>query len=724
MELRDFLQIFERKISLSRRLSQCKEDPFLMLEIQSNLSKTDAELVDLLKSNIFLAQAVQNLINSQVSRQYLLSNLRSQRREFEERGNKKDLTFIKSDLSSISKADELHCSLPTSHLYRRTLRELQIYNRDQNGFLLCRIISQATQLVAITFIIEDLHEDPMQMSVYNYPIESTIKSIDAVFKVGRIFILKTPMIKLSTVGLTMLIRCDNPSNLCFIDHMSDEVLIGTPWFVKEELLTDPLKLKERGNLYVNSQNWLKAINCYTEALNFHVDEGLHRDLLSNRAQTYLMIGEYQKALIDATAALEIDSTHVKSIVRQAKAFFGLEQYNESAKCWAAADVDKKEKEKALAFANQSENGIYDWDKIFQQVKKDINSEISCATFFSKDLIIQAIAGKGKGVICRKDISKGSLLLVEPALGVSKDTNNHGFHVNFANKRMDMDYQNSLLEKLMIRAANDAWLFSKLLNLSTANHAEVTNNQALGVLISAILATCSWGANSLFIEGNETKNNVSALFYRGSQFNHSCVPNCWPVFIGNLLIIVALRDFSAGEELTVSYVPYDDSIQERKEKLLRRGFECNCVRCTIELSKSVEISQLDKLCEEMKKISLSGNQVHFLGQMEIALKLAQSIPDNTYAVICMRIDSAFRSKDLGLMIQYLAEAVEIINFPYMKYSCCLKLIQLCGQLSNKQGKKKKVAQWNTTALNLLKCLMPSDLAKLIHQASGNWFGRLV
>ena len=95
MELRDFLQIFERKISLSRRLSQCKEDPFLMLEIQSNLSKTDAELVDLLKSNIFLAQAVQNLINSQVSRQYLLSNLRSQRREFEERGNKKDLTFIK-----------------------------------------------------------------------------------------------------------------------------------------------------------------------------------------------------------------------------------------------------------------------------------------------------------------------------------------------------------------------------------------------------------------------------------------------------------------------------------------------------------------------------------------------------------------------------------------------------------------------------------------------------
>ncbi|KAJ3390855.1 SET and MYND domain-containing protein 3 [Entophlyctis sp. JEL0112] len=71
----------------------------------------------------------------------------------------------------------------------------------------------------------------------------------------------------------------------------------------------------------------------------------------------------------------------------------------------------------------------------------------------------------------------------------------------------------------------------------------------------------------------------------SPINHSCWPNCTALFkssssTGNCTVdIVALRDISAEEELTISYM--DGGLQPpvRRAKLMETyGFECNCELC--------------------------------------------------------------------------------------------------------------------------------------------------
>ena len=79
-------------------------------------------------------------------------------------------------------------------------------------------------------------------------------------------------------------------------------------------------------------------------------------------------------------------------------------------------------------------------------------------------------------------------------------------------------------------------------------------------------------------------------------NHSCLPNCQVesshVAIkdnddsgecGSLRIeLVALRDISPGEELTVAYIPVSQPVLARRNELAtRHGFRCDCPRCVTE-----------------------------------------------------------------------------------------------------------------------------------------------
>jgi hypothetical protein len=56
---------------------------------------------------------------------------------------------------------------------------------------------------------------------------------------------------------------------------------------------------------------------------------MRKVVLSNRAQAYLKLKVYQKAYVDASDALAIDKTHVKSVGRRGTAAFYLKKYKEA-----------------------------------------------------------------------------------------------------------------------------------------------------------------------------------------------------------------------------------------------------------------------------------------------------------------------------------------------------------------------------------------------------------
>lgn len=47
------------------------------------------------------------------------------------------------------------------------------------------------------------------------------------------------------------------------------------------------------------------------------------------------------------------------------------------------------------------------------------------------------------------------------------------------------------------------------------------------------------------------------------------------------VILALREVSPGEEVTISYVDAEAPLEERVEALRDYGFECTCEKCNAE-----------------------------------------------------------------------------------------------------------------------------------------------
>lgn len=116
----------------------------------------------------------------------------------------------------------------------------------------------------------------------------------------------------------------------------------------------------------------------------------------------------------------------------------------------------------------------------------------------------------------------------------------------------------------------------------------------------------------------TALNNSALFLAPSLINHSCLPNCFRVHVGDVVLIRASRAIRAGEELTVSYVPVDSSQSDRKASLARWGFVCTCPRCQF-----VDFSEIRDQVQTMNTLC-SSLSTRPKGSLKAAEKVASSL----------------------------------------------------------------------------------------------------
>ncbi|KAL6766422.1 hypothetical protein ACKKBG_A35940 [Auxenochlorella protothecoides x Auxenochlorella symbiontica] len=93
--------------------------------------------------------------------------------------------------------------------------------------------------------------------------------------------------------------------------------------------------------------------------------------------------------------------------------------------------------------------------------------------------------------------------------------------------------------------------------------------------------------AVFVEAYGDALSVSGTgFYRlQSCCNHSCRPNTHAFKrdqdTTGAAVLVALRDISLGEEITISYIDEDAPLQERQDALAEYEFLCTCEKCVAE-----------------------------------------------------------------------------------------------------------------------------------------------
>ncbi|XP_035686800.1 N-lysine methyltransferase SMYD2-like [Branchiostoma floridae] len=86
-------------------------------------------------------------------------------------------------------------------------------------------------------------------------------------------------------------------------------------------------------------------------------------------------------------------------------------------------------------------------------------------------------------------------------------------------------------------------------------------------------------NSFAILDDDHQQIGTAMYAQASMINHSCSPNCVPVFRGSRVEIRAARVILPGEEATISYTDTLTPTQERKDHLsFNYFFSCQCEAC--------------------------------------------------------------------------------------------------------------------------------------------------
>ncbi|KAL2360753.1 hypothetical protein RJZ56_006361 [Blastomyces dermatitidis] len=108
-----------------------------------------------------------------------------------------------------------------------------------------------------------------------------------------------------------------------------------------------LRMKDEGNAAFKARKYQEAIDVYTKALEVDPkNKDINSKLLQNRAQAYLNLSNYDKAIEDCTDALKLDPSYVKAQRVRAKAYGASGNWEEAAREF-----------KKIAEANPNEKGI-------------------------------------------------------------------------------------------------------------------------------------------------------------------------------------------------------------------------------------------------------------------------------------------------------------------------------------------------------------------------------
>lgn len=100
--------------------------------------------------------------------------------------------------------------------------------------------------------------------------------------------------------------------------------------MSDEIVKDSNILKEKGNVAFKTGDWLTALQWYTSALNSLKENDRDKSILyKNRAAVYNKLGEFENAIRDCSASLDIVANDPKSLFRRCCAYEKLGKYEEA-----------------------------------------------------------------------------------------------------------------------------------------------------------------------------------------------------------------------------------------------------------------------------------------------------------------------------------------------------------------------------------------------------------
>ncbi|KAI1363074.1 hypothetical protein F5Y08DRAFT_341037 [Xylaria arbuscula] len=108
------------------------------------------------------------------------------------------------------------------------------------------------------------------------------------------------------------------------------------------------------------------------------------------------------------------------------------------------------------------------------------------------------------------------------------------------------------------------------------------------------------AFQFFVHGaDENRTRHLGAYPDVARFNHDCRPNVHYRITEMTMTVVAARDITEGEELTISYVDIFLPSKKRKERIRSWGFECACALCQGPKNETIASDKRLRRIEQLK-----------------------------------------------------------------------------------------------------------------------------
>jgi tetratricopeptide (TPR) repeat protein len=337
-------------------------------------------------------------------------------------------------------------------------------------------------------------------------------------------------------------------------------------------------------------------------------EDISSDIYRNRAHVNLLLSRFDEAKADGLASVTgskdekgrlLDS---KAKFRAGSAAYSLGQYEEAQRLFKEAlelspeDKDTSTYLRSIDVRLQEQNtGNFNFTKIRSKLSK-ARPRVDTATYVGNVEVRDSALG-GRGMFAKQDIKAGELILCEKAFCVAWGHEEESWTAMTYDARDDRirAYPAGLTKVIVQKLLNNPSQIEKVMSLYS-DWRSIGKDTLIGedgpvvdtFQVHDIVCRNAFGPGPVL--PNETENIRKAstgLWVMAAYINHSCLANAVKDHIGDLLLIRATRDISAGEEVTHQYDSATD-YAERQEALKRTwGFECQCSLCKAESEDTVE-----------------------------------------------------------------------------------------------------------------------------------------
>ncbi|CAB4382225.1 unnamed protein product [Rhizophagus irregularis] len=547
---------------------------------------------------------------------------------------------------------------------RISIANLEVDKLHTGKFLLCQVISKCVKLSPLFTLVEDPEGNVERIALYNWAEQSAIpvksrKKVLTIFEaseflpIGTKLVIKNPYYQIASsfnaiinpngpstfIDFDAIIRSDNPNDVIVINQ-NNELLNNIKWSNnlkqkikeanKKSAVDDKIlsadDFRQSGNKYFVSNDFAAAVDEYSSGIKLDPNNAT---LLANRAEAYLRLNQFDKALNDVEIVLKNEPDHLKAAFRKGKALCGLKRYQEVIVVLKDLDLKMqintdnsitpvKQSTKTLLkhvemLDSESRYGKYDYIKIIDEFceKVKINQEnddwvcetgprLDHADFLIGDIEVRPVKKKGRGWVAKRDISEGTLLIASKAFEIvyGNEAPLSYRSIDFTSKTMITATHSELVARIARKLIAEPDLCQEVYKLYAGPEIENLGENSVDVRkIEKIIkynffeTKDQWGImNSTKENSRLTKDSGAGLWIMPSFFNHSCVDtNVEQLIIGDMIFLRTCQPVLSGKELVLSYCSPLGSYDERSNSLRLHGIKnCSCRLCNLERSESKKV----------------------------------------------------------------------------------------------------------------------------------------